>query len=84
MKKLMLAVLIVTIFVGLASVSSAADYKRGFDDNPVLIASYIVHPIGMAAEYAITRPIHWITKQVNLNKLFGTKNTYEDKSFVWE
>jgi hypothetical protein len=38
----------------------------------------------MAAEYAITRPIHWITKQVNLNKLFGSKNTYEDNSFVWE
>jgi len=84
MKKLILAGLIVTIFLSLASVTNAADYKRGQDDNPVLIASYIVHPIGMAAEYAITRPIHWITKQVNLNKLFGSKNTYEDNSFVWE
>jgi len=76
--------LLLVAFLALGMTSQAADYRRGTDDNPVLIASYVAHPIGMAAEYLIARPAHWITKQIHLNKLFGTKNTYEDKSFVWE
>jgi len=82
--KFILVGLLIAVFFVLTLVSGAADYKRGADDNPVLILSYVAHPIGMAAEYLVARPIHWITKQVNLNKIFGSKNTTEDKSFVWE
>lgn len=82
--KFILVGLLIAVFFVLTSIAGAADYKRGADDNPVLLLSYVVHPIGVAAEYLVTRPIHWITKQVNLNKVFGSKNISEDKSFVWE
>jgi len=82
--KFILVGLLIVVFFVLTSVSIASDYKRGVDDNPVLILSYVANPIGVAAEYLITRPVHWITKQVNLNKVFGSKNKPEDKSFVWE
>jgi hypothetical protein len=78
------ALLLVTFFI-LSSFSYADNYKRGKeDDHIVRILAYAVHPFGMAVEYTVTRPIHWITKQVHLNKIFGSDNTFEDKSFVWE
>jgi hypothetical protein len=83
--KLLLIGLVMICIISLGSASFAEDYDRGGDDDcHVRLAAYVVHPFGMAAEYVITRPIHWITKQVHLNKIFGSKNTFEDTSFKWE
>ena len=83
--KLVLLFVTVAVLFSLSSVSFADQYKRGSeDDYPGRILAYVVHPFGMALEYAVTRPVHWITKQTELNKVFGSDNTFEDKSFVWE
>ncbi len=81
---LVLAVLI-TAFMVTAIPASARDYMRGEDDCPVRIIAYAAHPFGVAADYIIARPVHWITKQIHLNKVFGNRDSnYEDKSFIWE
>ena len=83
--KLVLVAFLLVVMFSLTSVSFADNYKRlSEDDHALRIVAYVFHPIGMAAEYAITRPVHWITKQVTLNKIFGSKNEYDDVSFVFE
>jgi len=82
-KVVLVGILAVVLFT-LTTACFASDYKRGTDDNPVRILAYAVHPVGMAAEYVVTRPIHWITKQIHLNKVFGSKNKFDDVSFKWE
>lgn len=81
--KCKLLLIIVAVLI-LSTFSFGTDYKRSKDDNPVRIAAYVVHPFGMAAEYLITRPIHWVVKQTDLDKVFGSKHKPEDISFVWE
>ena len=82
--RIMLGFLVVALF-SCASLGFSNDYERlGEDDHPLRIAAYVLHPAGVAIEYAVTRPIHWFTKQTELNKVFGSDNTYEDVSFVWE
>jgi hypothetical protein len=83
-RKLLLIILAVFILSICTSLALGRDYKRGKDDNPVRVAAYVVHPIGMALDYAIMRPIHWVVKQTDLNKVFGSEHKPEDTSFVWE
>ena len=83
--KLVLILTLAAAFMVLSSVATADDYERGEDDCPIRILAYVVHPVGMLAEYTITRPVHWVTKQIHLNKVFGNKDdTYQDASFKWE
>jgi len=83
-RKVLLIAFILVLFFVFSSPSFARDYKRGKDDNPWRIAAYIVHPFGMALDYGVARPIHWVVKQTNLNKVFGSEHKPEDVSFVWE
>lgn len=83
-RKLLLIVLVIFVLSIFSSVSYGRDYTRGKDDNPVRVVAYIVHPFGMALDYAIMRPVHWVVKQTDLNKVFGSKHKPEDISFVWE
>ena len=68
-----------------ASVATADRYTRATNDNPLRIVRYVVHPVGMALEYTVMRPIHWVVSQPNLDVLFGHKaTTIEDnKYFEW-
>ena len=55
----------------LASVAGAHTYDRDDSDYPLRYAAYAVHPLGIVAEYAVLRPIHWIVSQRHLDILFG-------------
>jgi hypothetical protein len=49
-------------------------YYDGYDDSqahPLRIAAYAVHPIGYALEWLVTRPIHAIVSQPELERVFG-------------
>ncbi len=49
-------------------------YYDGYDDSqahPLRLLAYAVHPIGFAAEWLITRPIHAIVSQPELHRVFG-------------
>ena len=41
----------------------AHDYDRGNSDHPLRYVTYLVYPVGMALEYSITRPIHYLVSQ---------------------
>jgi len=83
-RKLAIIALVLSFFFVLSSFSYASNYQRNKDDYPVRWLAYVAHPFGMAADYLIARPIHWIVKQTDLNTLFGSEHKPEDVSFKWE
>ena len=49
-------------------------YYDGYDDSqahPLRLAAYAVHPVGFALEWLVTRPIHAIVSQPDLQRVFG-------------
>lgn len=49
----------------------AEEYDRDDSDNPIRYVAYAMHPFGVALEYTITRPIHWLVHRPGLNYVFG-------------
>ena len=40
--------------------------------NPLRVAAYVVHPFGVALEYVIFRPIHWVVSRNDTTEtIFG-------------
>ena len=55
--------------------SAAPVVADEFDDDtvghPLRIVAYVLHPIGVAVEYLIFRPAHWLVSQEPMKTLFG-------------
>jgi hypothetical protein len=52
----------------------ARAYYDEYDDSqahPLRIAAYILHPVGFALEWLVTRPIHALVSQPELEPVFG-------------
>ena len=57
-----------------AAVAGAARAHDAYDDSqshPLRLASYILHPVGWTAEWLVTRPIHFLVSQPQLEPIFG-------------
>jgi hypothetical protein len=65
MKRYVFAALLAAATLLTPSVASAHEYDRDDSDYPLRVAAYAVYPIGIAAEYLVMRPIHWL---VSYNK----------------
>lgn len=63
MKKFFLAALLALGMMAAPSVASAHVYDRDDSDHPLRYVAYAVHPIGMAVEYTVLRPIHWLVSR---------------------
>jgi hypothetical protein len=53
---------------------SGPGYYDGYDDSqshPLRLAAYALHPVGFALEWLVTRPIHAIVSQPELERVFG-------------
>jgi hypothetical protein len=62
----------------------ADSYQRlSTDGHPLRIMAYIVHPIGIALDYGITRPMHALASQADLDILMGHKAAPGDVFFEW-
>lgn len=48
------------------------DPKRA--GNPVRVAAYIAHPVGVVLDYLIFRPAWWIGQQEPFKTLFGVRD----------
>lgn len=60
--------------VWLASVPVRATAHDTYDDsesNPLRLAAYAVHPVGVALEWLLMRPIHFVVSQPELEPVFG-------------
>lgn len=58
--------------LSLAGSPAAADrYDSRTAGNPIRIAAYVVHPIGVALDYLIMRPAHWLFSKEPLKTIVG-------------
>ena len=86
MKKVIFALLIGAAFVLAPVTASAHEYDRDDEGYPLRYVAYALHPVGIAAEYLVLRPIHWLVSQPNLDIIFG-HDSYESPDydyFKWE
>jgi hypothetical protein len=58
--------------VGMTTASPAvADEYDDLQSHPLRIAAYLLHPIGFATEWLVTRPLHELVSQPDLEPVFG-------------
>lgn len=82
-QKLAVAVLALAL-VAVAIPASANRYRRGQSDNPMRLVAYVLHPVGLALEYGIMRPIHWVVSQPDLDIVFGHQARPDDEGTYFE
>ena len=87
MKMKLLAALFGLALLAAPATSRAHIYDRDDSDYPLRYVAYAVYPIGIAVEYGVLRPIHWLVSRPGLDVVFGHDPTIDDpdyKYFEWE
>jgi hypothetical protein len=54
-----------------ADPSAADPYDKDRAGHPLRVLAYVVHPVGVALDYLIFRPAHWLGHHEPLRTLFG-------------
>jgi hypothetical protein len=67
------AAIVAALWLSLAAVPAHAEatYDAQRAGNPVRIAAYIIHPVGVVLDYLIFRPAWWIGQHEPFKTLFG-------------
>jgi hypothetical protein len=71
MRKLTTLIAAVGVVVAMAATPVMADEYDELQSHPLRILAYVIHPVGFAAEWLITRPIHELVSQPDLEPVFG-------------
>jgi hypothetical protein len=61
--------------LGQATPAAADEYDPTYAGHPVRIIAYIVHPVGVALDYLIFRPAHWLGMHEPWKTIFGHTDT---------
>jgi hypothetical protein len=59
------------IAIASASPSRADDYDKRTSGHPLRIVAYVLHPVGVAIDYLLLRPAHWLGSHEPLKTIFG-------------
>jgi hypothetical protein len=54
-----------------ASPAAADEYDAQRAGHPLRIIAYVLHPIGVAFDYLLFRPAHWVGHQEPFKTVFG-------------
>ena len=66
--------LTLTLACGLLLTAVPARAHDAYDDSqshPLLLLSYALNPVGFGIEWLVMRPIHFVTSNPRLEKVFG-------------
>ena len=78
MKRFMAAgLLAITLAVTAGPAVAAPDDYDELQSHPLLVAAYLVHPVGYAAEWLIFRPFHYLVSRPYLEPVFGHRSHEE-------
>ena len=59
--------------------AAADDYDARRAGHPLRIIAYALHPIGVAFDYLLFRPAHWVGHHEPLRTIFGHRgDSYDD------
>jgi hypothetical protein len=62
----------------LASAPAAADeYDPERAGHPLRVIAYLMHPIGVAFDYLLFRPAHWVGHHEPIRTIFGHRGYWE-------
>ena len=62
------------VFVSLLAAALPAhadEYDARRAGHPLRLVAYVVHPIGVALDWLLFRPAHWVVSQPGLDHVFG-------------
>ena len=51
--------------------TSADEYDEKSSGHPLRIVAYVLHPVGVAIDYLLLRPAHWLGSHEPLKTIFG-------------
>lgn len=54
-----------------ASPALADEYDEDASGHPLRIVAYVLHPVGVALDYLLLRPAHWLASHEPLKTVFG-------------
>ncbi|MDG2048787.1 MAG: hypothetical protein P8M78_01365 [Myxococcota bacterium] len=57
--------------IGLTTAVQAEEYEPSNAGQPLRVAAYVIHPVGVIYDYLILRPAFWIGSQEPFRTLFG-------------
>ena len=66
--------MVIVLLASLLLVASPAvsdEYEPQSAGHPLRIAAYVLHPVGVALDYLVFRPAHWIGSKGPLKTIFG-------------
>ena len=58
--------------------AEAAQYDPKKAGNPVRIAAYILHPVGVLLDYGLMRPCFWIVQREPCSTIFGYERPWQE------
>jgi hypothetical protein len=57
--------------VSFASPVHADEYDARRAGHPLRLAAYLLHPVGVALDWMLFRPAHWVVSQPGFDHVFG-------------
>ncbi|HEX2486692.1 MAG TPA: hypothetical protein VHQ66_15405 [Myxococcota bacterium] len=75
-KPALLATLTLAATLGAAGPASADEYDPQEAGHPLRLFAYVLHPVGVAFDYLVFRPAHWVGHHEPLRTIFGHDTEY--------
>ena len=75
------AFLAVTLLQAAAPACAMRDEYDDSQSHPLRVAAYLLHPVGVIAEWLVFRPIHFVVSQPVLEQVFGHRPHGEHRAF---
>jgi hypothetical protein len=63
--------LFAALVLSLASPAAADEYDARRAGHPLRVVAYAMHPIGVALDWLLFRPAHWVVSQPVMSHIFG-------------
>ena len=63
--------LLAALTLSFTSPALADEYDEDSAGHPLRIVAYVLHPVGVAIDYLILRPAHWLVSQEPMKTVFG-------------
>ena len=66
-----LSAMLCAVAMLMASPVLADEYDDDAAGHPLRLLAYVLHPVGVAIDYLIMRPAHWLVSQEPMKTVFG-------------
>ena len=70
-RRAVLAALLGAVLAASGRPAMADDYDDKSSGHPLRIIAYVLHPVGVAIDYLVLRPAHWLGSHEPLKTIFG-------------